>query len=256
MTASSGMQNATRVVQTIEYLAEHGSGRIEDIADLLGVHKSSASRLLATLRTCGWVVSNPSRTRFTLGPRLVRIGQAALPEVQIERAIQLATDLRELTDETVHVSVPDPSSHQMVVVARVDSKDPLRVTQPVGSFDPLHSTAVGKVYLASLTSEELEREFEEMGTLDRYASQTITSKKRLLRDLELVRSRGYALNLGESRLGIAAAAVLLRFSEYGSVVALSITGPASRWTAEAIESAMPSVLKYVDQYRVRFDSDS
>jgi len=252
-TSSSGMLNATRVVRTIEYLADHGSARIDDIAELLGVHKTSASRLLATLRGCGWVSSNTGHTMYVLGPRLVRIGQAALPDVQIERAIQLATEIRELSDETVHISVPDVSSDRMIVVARVDSKSPLRVTQPVGSFDPLHSTAVGKIYLASLSAKELDAELERLGPLDKFASRTITSTDQLLKELDGVRQRGYALNLGESRVGIAAAAVLLRFSEDGSVFALSITGPSNRWSAEKIEATMPSVLEHVHNYLVPFE---
>jgi len=185
----------------------------------------------------------------------VRIGQAALPEVQIERAIQLATELRELTGETVHVSVHDPSSHQMVVVARVDSKSPLRVTQPVGSFDPLHSTAVGKVYLASLSPTELEEELEALYPLPKLSSRTITTKAKLITELQSVRAQGYALNIGESRLGIDAVAVLLRVSDDGPMVALSITGPSSRWSRQRIKKAMPEVFSIVDPYVVRFDAD-
>lgn len=252
MSVSGEMQNAAKVVRTIEYLTEHGSCRIEDIAELLDVHKTSASRLLATLRTYGWVSANSSRTRYTLGPRLVRIGQAAVPLAQMATALTLAETIRDLSGESVHLSVPDPSSHSMIVLARVDSESPLRVTQPVGSQDPLHSTAVGKVYLASLPQEQLDELLDSLEPFDRYAPRTIVTREELVRDLETVRTRGYALNLGESREDVSAVAVLLHLPELGSAVALSVAGPANRWTVEAIEAAMPAVLEKLAVHRVRF----
>ncbi|MDQ2625150.1 MAG: IclR family transcriptional regulator [Actinomycetota bacterium] len=248
------MQGVTRVVQVIEYLGTHGSASIEDVADELGVHKSSASRLLATLRKLGWVSSNDARTSYTLGHRLIGIGQAAVPDIGMEQALATAAALRELTGETVHLSVPDTVRHQMLVIARVDSKSPLRVTQPVGSLDPLHSTAVGKVYLASLADDVLDDMIGSL-PLDQFAPSTITTTAQLRAEIDRVRAQGFAINAGESRMGITAAAVLLRLAgERSTPVALSITGPATRWSPARIAETMPEVLDVVGPFLVRLGS--
>lgn len=252
MTASPGMQGVTRVVQVIEYLGAHGSASIEDVAEELGVHKSSASRILATLRQLGWVSANEARTSYTLGYRLIGIGQSAVPDIGMEQALTSAAQLRELTGETVHLSVPDTVRQEMLVIARVDSRSPLRVTQPVGSFDPLHSTAVGKVYLASLPDRELDTVLGSLH-LDQFAPSTITTPEDLRAEIARVRQQGYAINAGESRMGITAAAVLLRLAgEASTPVALSITGPHTRWSPERIAETMPQVLDVVRPFLVRF----
>lgn len=242
----SNLQNASRVVQTIEALAERQPMRLEDLAGELGVHKSNVLRLLATLRNHGWVIVNEARTHYSLGPRLVTIGQAAVPDIELAKALELATQLRDLTQETVHISVP--SGSRMLVVGKVESDHALRVSFEVGSEDLLHATAVGKMALASLPDDELR---EAIGRLDLVAAtpHTITDPDVLYDAVLAARAAGYALNQQEGRLGVRSMAVSLSLGSGTQPFSLSITGPVGRWTTEAIEGVLPDVFAIVGPYQ-------
>jgi IclR family acetate operon transcriptional repressor len=242
----SNLQNASRVVQTIEALADRQPMRLDDLAEELGVHKSNVLRLLATLRNHGWVTVNENRTLYSLGPRLVAIGQAAVPDIELAKALELAGELRDLTGETVHISVP--SGPYMVIVGKVESTNALRVSLEVGSEDLLHSTAVGKIALASLPDDELR---ETIGSLDLVAAtpNTITDPDRLYDEVVAARAAGYALNMEEGRLGIGSVAVSLSFGGAAQPFSLSITGPIERWSRKAIQDRLEDIFTVVAPYQ-------
>jgi DNA-binding IclR family transcriptional regulator len=242
----TNLQNASRVVQTIEALADRQPMRLDDLAEELGVHKSNVLRLLATLRNHGWVTVNENRTLYSLGPRLVPIGQAAVPDIELAKALELAGELRDLTGETVHISVT--SGPYLVIVGKVESLNALRVSLDVGSEDHLHSTASGKVALASLPDEELRLAVDELD-LKAMTPNTVTDKERLLEQVEAARKDGYALNQEEGREGISSVAVSLSFGGASQPFSLSITGPVERWTREAIQERLPDILAVVEPYQ-------
>lgn len=243
---SSNLQNASRVVQTIETLAARQPLRLDDLAEELGVHKSNALRLLATLRNHGWVTVNENRTLYSLGPRLVAIGQAAVPDIELAKALELAGELRDLTGETVHISVP--SGPTMVIVGKVESNKALRVSLEVGTEDHLHNTAVGKMALASMPDDELRETIDAMD-LVAATPNTITDPEQLLEEVMTARERGYAFNMEEGREGIGSVAVSLSFGGPARPFSLSITGPIERWSREAIDQHLAQIFEVVAPYQ-------
>jgi len=135
----------------------------------------------------------------------------------------------------------------MVVVGKVESTNALRVSLDVGSSDSLHSTAVGKVALASLPDDELAKTVAEV---DLVAStpHTITDRERLMEEVLHVRASGYALNLEEGRSGVGSVAVSLSFGGGARPFSLSITGPIERWSEQAIQAKLPEVFAVVEPY--------
>lgn len=218
------------------------------MASELGVHKSNALRLLATLRDFDWVSLDRRRFRYSLGPRLIAIGQAATSGQQFEKALDVAWQVRDLTDETAHISVP--YGDRMLGVGRVDSTNPLKVTTDVGWEDHLHASAVGKVFLASLPDGELELVLKRLD-LAKLTPSTIDSPKALMEDIRLIRERGYALNEEEERSGTTAIGVALGFGIGPlSVISLSASGPANRFSRAAMEGFTPAILEIVRPYQV------
>jgi IclR family acetate operon transcriptional repressor len=244
--AATNLQNASRVVQTIEALAERQPMRLDDLADELGVHKSNVLRLLATLRNHGWVTVNDNRTLYSLGPRLVAVGQAAVPDIELAKALELADQLRDLTGETVHISVP--SGMRMLVVGKVESLNALRVSFEVGSEDLLHCTAVGKMALASMPDDELRTVIEQLD-LTPATPNTITDRTVLYEHVVAARENGYAMNLEEGRLDTGSVAFSLSFGGTSQPFSLSITGPIGRWSKEAIEARLPEMFTIVAPYQ-------
>lgn len=240
------LQSASRVVVALEHLATHGTARLDDVADVLGVHKSNALRLLSTLKEHGWVVADETKSRYSVGPRMIAIGEAAVGGFELQKALSLAEDLRNLTGETAHVSIPQ--GDRMLVVGRVDSTNPLRVMWPVGAEDLLHASAVGKAYLASLSDERLEDVVSRLDLVP-LTHHTLTSAHDLLQEIELTRERGYALNEEEGRLGVASIGVAVRFSGFADAVSISVTAPYARMDRTKIEEVAPAILEIVEPYR-------
>ena len=242
----SGLQNATRVVKLIELIAANKTISLDDAATELEVHKSNAQRLLATLRELGWVTSNRNHTEYYLGHRLIAIGQSVVSNDALQVVLKLAGEICDLTGETVHVSVP--TGTHMIIVGRVDSPNSLRVIRDIGQEDALHATAVGKVYLAWLPEEEAAALLGRI-QMSRLTPNTLTSKTALLKELKSIRTNGYAINAEETALGVSALAVLLRVLPHTTPFALSLTGPASRWTRAEIDQALPEIMSIVEPYR-------
>lgn len=240
------LQSASRVVRVLEHLAVSGPSKLDDIAAILDVHKSNALRLLSTLREHGWIVTDEARSQYSVGPRLIAVGQAAVSGLELQKALALAEELRDMTGETVHVSIPQ--DHRMLVVGRVDSTNPLRVTWPVGAEDMFHASAVGKAYLATLTDSDLENLVPKLDLLP-LTSFTLTTPDEVIQDVRLTRARGYALNDEEGRLGVDAVAIAIRLGGPAEVLSMSMTGPSARFNRKAIEAIIPSVLELVGPYR-------
>ena len=144
----SGLQSATRVVKLIEHIATAPQSRLDDVAELLGVHKSNAYRLLATLHELDWVSVNEDRTQYSLGSRMLQLGHAAAPGEEVAAAQVMAAALSSRSGETVNLSIASAAS--MVTVGEAPSVHELRVSHGIGTTDPFHTSAVGKLYLASL----------------------------------------------------------------------------------------------------------
>lgn len=241
------LQSAARVIQTIGLLAERETIKLDDVAAELGIHKSNALRLLATLRSFDWVAVDERHGRYRLGHGLIRIGEAASAGFQMDEAIALAERLCDLTGETVHVSIP--AGDRMLIVGTVESPNALRVIQSLGSEDPLHATAVGKAYLACQDADRLD---EILGRikLTKYTSHTVTSKQVLRGQLGTIRAEGFATNFREALEGTAALAVALNLQgDRQAPVCLSITGPADRFNEDAMRGMAEQILTIVEPFQ-------
>ena len=235
------METVARAVRTVEYVAREGRVRLDDVASEIGVHKSNALRLLNTLRELDWIVVDDRRS-YTVSPHLIAVGQAAAAGTTFQQALQLAEELRDLSGETVHVAVPH--GRQMLIVGRVDSPNPLRVSCEPGSRDAMHTSALGKAYLSVLSGHRLE---SLVGKLELVGLTpfSITSAGRLLTEVRRTRERGYSLDFEEGRLGVCCMGFAFRLGSNLDPVAISITGPSDRWTRDRMSRLAPLLLERV-----------
>ena len=239
------METVARVVRAVEYVAREGRVRLDDVARELGVHKSNALRLLNSLRELDWIVLDDRRT-YMVSPHLVAVGEAAAAGTSFQLALEVAQELRDMTGETVHIAVPH--GDRMLVVGRVDSLNPLRVSCELGTRDALHTSGLGKAYLAALTDERLQ---SVIGRLDLEASTpfSITDASDLRAEVARTRERGYSLDFEEGRLGVCCIGFSLYLGSRRDAVALSITGPSDRWTKERMMALVPDLLERVERIK-------
>lgn len=217
------VQSVERALDVLEALAEHGGeAGLSEIAARTGLPYGTIHRLLQTLLARGYVRQESDR-RYALGGGLVRLGGIAGGMVGVWARPYLAK-LVELSGETANLAVLEGDF--VVYVAQVPSPRRLRMFAEVGRRVLPHSTAVGKVLLAGRPPAEAEAVFERTG-MPRRTANTIVDRSAMLTELEAVRSRGYAFDLGEEELGVHCLAVPVWDGER-VVAALSVSGPAER----------------------------
>lgn len=231
VTATPGrVQSVDRALMILEILARFGEVGVTDLAVDLGVHKSTAFRLVATLEARGLVEQTEERGKYRLGVGVLRLAGATtarLDVVQEARPIcrQLAAD----TGETVNIAVLSEGS--ALYLDQVAGSSTLQPHNWVGQHIPLHATSNGKVLLSGLDEDQLD---QLLGGLPTYTSLTITDQERLRHEVLRVRDLGYAVAVDELEVGLTAAAAPIRNAHGDVIASISVSGPTFRLTEEKV----------------------
>jgi DNA-binding IclR family transcriptional regulator len=175
---------------------------------------------------------------YRLGSEMIALGGRAMRGNSVRHiAHPLLRQLAEETGERVTLELltqDTQNGYTMLVLDEVASTHLLGVNQFVGSRLPVHATSTGKALLAHLPDQE--RRTILSYTSARLTPHTKTTDNGLTADLEAIRSRGYALAMGELELGLMATAAPI-FNHNGDVVAaLSIVGPSVRLDEETLHT--------------------
>ena len=221
-----------RAISILESLADGPAELgVTQIGRRLGVHKATASRLMATLAEHGLVERNPATDKYRLGFGLVRLATAAAVGLDL---VQQARPILELlareTGETVNLAVLD--GFDVVNIDQITPSHLVVNVNWVGKRTPMHCTSNGKVLLAFLPETERRRMLRR--PLRRMTERTIVDPRALQRELEQVRARGWAHTIEELEMGLNAVAAPVRRSDGVVVAALSVSGPAYRVTPDRI----------------------
>ncbi|KQW47519.1 IclR family transcriptional regulator [Nocardioides sp. Root1257] len=236
---SAGVQSVDRALTILEVLARVGEAGVTEIAGELGVHKSTAFRLVSTLEAHRLVEQTSDRGRYRLGVGVLRLAGATtarLDLVQEARPVcrQLAAD----TGETVNIAVLSESS--ALYLDQVAGSSALQPHNWVGQHIPLHATSNGKVLLSGLDDGRVQ---ELLGTLSRYTPTTITKKGKLREELALVREQGYAVAMDELEEGLTAAAAPIRNAHGDVIASMSVSGPTFRLSEERVADVLPLLVE-------------
>ena len=196
---------------------------VGELARATGLHQSTVSRLLASLGRHGLIERVGRRGRVRIGPVIAAAARGRRSRsVLAEIAKPVLDDLAQVTRETITLGVPVPGG--VGHIAQADSPHLLAATSWIGQVAPLHCSAGGKVLLAFGAAAIEQGE----GPLKRFTPTTITDLGLLVKELALVRSRGFAFMIDELELGLRAVAVPVR-EAWGEVVgALAVSGPSVR----------------------------
>lgn len=219
---SNSIQTVDRVLQMLlAFNGERQALGVGDFAHLLGVHKSTASRLAATLEQRGFLERVPGSKTFRLGPELGRLGLLAGGNRSlIELARAAMARLAAETGETVNLGILDGA--EVVNIAQVEGPHIIGVGSWTGRRTRLHCTSNGKVFLAFAAAQLGDEPLEAM------TAHTITSKRKLRAQLDKARQEGWAFTIGELEDGLNAVAVPVFDSAGTCVAALSVSGPGYR----------------------------
>ena len=228
------VRSVDRALAVLDLLARLGEAGVTELASELGVHKSTAFRLVSALERRELVEQVGGRGKYRLGIGVLRLAAATTRRLDVTRegrpvCERLAAEL----GETVNVAVLDSGAAINVMqeygTASVTTRDWL------GRRTPLHATSSGKVLLAHAAPAE--REAALAAPLPRFTDATVTDPAALGRELDDVLRRGWACTAGELELGLNAVAAPVRDGTGRVVAALSASGPSYRFAAEGLPAA-------------------
>jgi IclR family acetate operon transcriptional repressor len=227
------VQSLERAFDLLEAMADVGGDiTLSELAVASGLPLPTIHRLLRTLLSRGYVRQAPSR-RYALGPRLIRLGDAAGRMLGAWARPQLAA-LVDRVGETANLAILDGA--RAVYVAQVPSPHSMRMFTELGRRVLLHCTGVGKALLAQLPDAEVNAIIAATG-LPAQTPHSITDPAQLIRELATIRRQGYTIDDGEQEIGVRCVAVPV--PGLPTLTALSCSGPASRLTTHAITDHLP-----------------
>jgi DNA-binding IclR family transcriptional regulator len=215
------VRSAERVAAVLELLrATPRPLRHSDVAAALELPKSSTTNLLDTLVEVGLV--RQDERGYALGVRLIELGAAAAERLDVRRLAQpVLRELSELGIGTSNLAILQ--GHEVLYIEKVNNPDHvIQIATRVGGTAPAHATALGKVLVAALPSQERSRWLAEH-RFSRVTEHTITSLQRFRQELQLVAASGYALDNEEQNLRTVCVAAPVRDHTGATVAAISLT---------------------------------
>jgi IclR family transcriptional regulator, pca regulon regulatory protein len=219
-----GLAKGLEVIRA--FTRERPALTLSEIAGAAGLPAATARRCLHTLEDLGYVTR--SDRAFVLRPKVLELGAAYLESMNIEALTKTyLEDLARRTGDSAALTVLDDT--EIIYVARASVRTLIRLEAHVGSRLPAYPTSMGRVLLAGLNAEHLERYFQRVKLVP-LTDRTVTDAGRLKRLIEECRADGYSAVEDELAYGVVAVAVPV-FDQSGTVVAaLNSSGHSKRIT--------------------------
>jgi IclR family KDG regulon transcriptional repressor len=218
-----------RAFHVVEKLALVSSASLEELSRAAKLAKPTTYRFLMTLRDLGYVRKDDG-DRWFLTMKLFAVGSKALDHIELPKvARSVAERLSADLGETVHMGVLDEG--EALYVLKIESKYTIRMYSRVGKKIPLYCTAIGKVLLADMADDERAATIASMKLVP-FTPHTLRDTAALERELERVRSEGFAVDAEEHEEGVACIAAPIRDHTGRAVAALSVSWPTFRFEEE------------------------
>ncbi|WP_199432468.1 IclR family transcriptional regulator [Qaidamihabitans albus] len=228
---TSPVQSVDRAISVLELLARNGEAGITEIAGELGVHKSTASRLVSVLEARGLVEQLGERGKYAIGFGIVRLAGAATGRMDLAKlGNQTCQMLAESLGETVNIAVADDGI--AINISQAHGAAAVSAQNWTGRRTPLHATSSGKVLLAYMDATERRRLLRRR--LDEYTPRTKTRPEELTAELDRIVEDGYAACFEEFEIGMHAVAVPIFGTGYEIIAAMSASGPSYRLSRQRI----------------------
>ena len=187
--AIQAVENSLNVLE--QFTGDKAELGITEISRELRLHKNNVFRVLATLQNRGYIEQNPRNENYRLGTKVLELSRAFLDHTGLNKVAQpMLKKLADRINENAYLGLL--KSSQVVYVEHAESHQVLRVTSRIGrSISPL-CTAIGKVILAYMPEQEIERVIEKNG-FKQHTSNTIVDKAEFLRTLADIQKKATPL---------------------------------------------------------------
>jgi DNA-binding IclR family transcriptional regulator len=236
--AGESVKTTEKSFDILEYLLDSDGAQLTELADKLGMAKSTTHRHLQTLHERECVVEEDGEYHVSL--RLLEFGEQARNRKDAYELVMAKVDeLAKETEERVQFIVEEHG--RGVYVYRATGEHAVQTDLGIGKRIPLHSIAAGKAILAHLPEERVEEIIERQG-LESITDNTLISRDELYEEFETIQEHGYSINNQENVAGLRAVGVPIRTRDGGVLGAVSVSGPTNRIKGERFEETLPDLL--------------
>jgi DNA-binding IclR family transcriptional regulator len=246
---SDSLQSVERALRVVEVLVHEARPMsVREIARQIGINRTTAHRLVATLCACGWA-ERAADGRFQLSVKFLAIGHVAnlqrrfLDEIRPE-----LVRLSQLTRETVHVGVLDGA--EVLHVDKIETLERVGVSSRIGTRGTVHSTSLGMALMASLDEESVERYIA--GAIGLEPPVGLSDPLRFRARVAEARARGFSMDDEDDSVGVRCIGVAVRGPDGDPLFAISVTGPSPRFTREAALGYGPELVRSGERLSERF----
>lgn len=241
--ANNGDEKGSRSIRALEIVeamvAEGRPMSAARIAEATGLPKATVHRLCSLLTETGFVSPAPGGEGLSVGPRLREMAMATIAvDIEHGQRHRILTDLSQEIGETCNFNIP--MGGEMCYIDRVETKWPLRTQLPIGSRVPLHCTASGKLWLASLPAARRRQVISGLDLVP-HTPGTITDADALLSNLEDIRRQKVGTDNQEFIEGMVAVAVPVTDAKGRLAGTLACHGPTVRMSMETAWSFVPAL---------------
>lgn len=239
--SDSYVQSFARGLSVIRaFNAQRPAQTLTEIAQASGLTRAGARRILLTLVGLGYVEADGRLFRLT--PKILDLGFAYLTSMPFWN---LAEPIMEALSQQVHescsVSVLDGT--EIVYVLRVPARKIMTINLSIGSRLPAYCSSMGRVLLAGLSDQELDRVLH-ASDLRKRTQRTVTDIEELKAIIARIRAQGWAQNDQELEEGLVSLSAPIRNRAGQVIAAMNISGQANRTSAEEmVRRFLPPLLE-------------
>ncbi len=226
------------------FTRDHATLTLSEIARSASMPAATARRCLLTLEELGYV--SRSGRDFILRPKVLELGAAYLESMNVERLTR--TRLEELaaaTADSAALCVLD--GEDIVYIARASVRTLLRLEAHVGSRFPAHATSTGRVLLAGLSAERLDR-YLDTARFQSLTDKTVVDPARLRRLIDDCRRSGYSAVEDELAYGVVALGVPVLDAQGRVVAALNSSSHSRRISKAKLVRARLTMLQTTSRH--------
>jgi IclR family transcriptional regulator, KDG regulon repressor len=246
----SSVRNALRILKSFSTFEP--TKRVSELAESLGLAKSTVSRLLATLASEGFVIKDENTNAYRLGLSVLTLGGIITNDLEIHKeAAPVLYKLVNDTGETAHLAILD--GLDTIYIHKEEGNHPVRILTHLGRRNPSYCTSSGKVLLAFSEPKIVDKVIA-VGLI-KHMHNTITNPELLQSELETIQKQGYAVSTEELTEGTRSVAAPIRDYTGQVVSAITVVGPIQRMTDHKITRIAKKVMEAGNEASERLGYD-
>jgi IclR family transcriptional regulator, KDG regulon repressor len=226
----SSVKNAIRILRAFKM--EKPQKGVRELANELGLGKSSVQRILTTLASEGLVQKNKETNKYELGLSVVELSSIVLGHIDLHtESHPILTDLANKCGETAHLAILD--GNQVVYLDKVESKTSNKVASHLGLHNYAHCTSSGKLLLAHSGNYLVDLVIQ--NGLAAITPKTIIDPDRFRQELKTILKNGYSASIDEYTIGRTSVSAPVRDHTGKVIAAINLVGPSSRISKQRIQ---------------------